>query len=399
MNFRYRGRDTMGKVQEGTLEAESAEQAKQQLRQRGVQVLELNEDDTEEAEGLFARRVTRTEIVYATNQLAVMVDTGISLSSALEGMLAQEQNPTFRKILRELNAAVQGGEDFSAALARHPKLFDRTYIALVKASEATGLLGPMLDRVAGYLRKELETRGKVRAAMAYPTVMMGLAIAVTIFLLTFVMPKFTPLFARKGIALPKPTIVCMAISDSLMGYWWAWLIGGTALALGVFFGRRTPTGRRIWDGIRISLPLIGPMHRKVVISRTVRTLGTMLSSGIPMLDALQLAAEVAGNVHYEELWSRVAQLVASGQQVHESLSGSPLFPPMLVQMMAAGEQTGKLGPVLERVSNYYDQEVETSLKAVTSIIEPLMISVMGVIVGTIGLALLLPIFSLSKAAG
>ena len=396
MEFSYKVRDPLGKLHEGTVEASNSEDATQQLRRDGFQVLELEEA---EGEGLFARSVSRSEVVYATNQLAVMVETGISLATALSGILEQEQNPTFRRILKELVAAVESGGDFSAALACHPRLFDKTYVSLIKASEATGLLAPMLERIALHLRKEVETRGKIRAAMAYPTVMAVLAIAVTIFLLTFVMPKFTPLFQRKGMVLPKPTILMMTVSDSLLHYWWAWLVGGAALVFGFIYGKRTVAGRKALDWLKIELPLLGPMNRKVVISRSIRTLGTMLSSGIPVLDALDLAAEVSGNYYYEQLWRRVAQEVMGGKQVFESLSGSKLFPPMLVQMISAGEQTGKLGSVLERVSNYYDQEVETSLKAVTSIIEPIMITVMGGVVGTIGLALLLPVFSLSKTPG
>jgi type IV pilus assembly protein PilC len=396
MEFSYKVRDPLGKLHEGTIDASSSEDATQQLRRDGFMVIELDET---EGEGLFARSVSRSEVVYATNQLAVMVDTGISLATALSGILEQEENPTFRRILKELISAVESGGDFSAALACHPRLFDKTYVSLIKASEATGLLAPMLERIALHLRKEVETRGKIRAAMAYPTVMAVLAVAVTIFLLTFVMPKFTPLFQRKGMVLPKPTILMMAVSDSLLHYWWAWLAGGAALVGGFIYARRTVVGRKTLDWLKIQLPLVGPMNRKVIISRSIRTLGTMLSSGIPVLDALDLAAEVSGNYYYEQLWRRVAQEVMGGKQVFESLSGSKLFPPMLVQMISAGEQTGKLGSVLERVSNYYDQEVETSLKAVTSIIEPIMITVMGGVVGTIGLALLLPVFSLSKTPG
>lgn len=394
--FAYQVRDPRGNVIDGTLDARDVEDATQQLRREGFQILEVNEAETG-APGLFSRRVSRSDIVYATNQLAVMVDTGITLATALDGMAAQEQNPTLKYVLKDLQKAVEGGEDFSKALANHPKLFDKTYVSLIKASEATGTLGTMLDRIATYLRKEIETRGKVKAAMAYPCVMLSLAVGVTIFLLTFIMPKFMPMFSSKGIKLPMATKVMMVISDAMLGYWWAWLIGLVALIVGIIYGKRTESGRLIWDTIKINLPLIGPMTRKVVISRSVRTLGTMLSSGIPMLDALKLTSEVAGNVHYERLWDQVSEEVTCGNQVCESLGKSTLFPPMLIQMVSAGEQTGKLGQVLERVSNYYDQEVETSLKAVTSVIEPILITVMGVVVGTIGMALLLPIFSLSSA--
>ncbi len=241
MEFSYKVRDPLGKLHEGTIEASSSEDATQQLRRDGFQVLELEET---EGEGLFARSVSRSEVVYVTNQLAVMVDTGISLATALAGILQQEQNPTFRRILKELVLAVESGGDFSAALACHPRLFDKTYVSLIKASEATGLLAPMLERIALHLRKEVETRGKVRAAMAYPTVMAVLAVAVTIFLLTFVMPKFTPLFQRKGMVLPTPTIVMMVVSDSLLHYWWAWLAGGASLVFGFIYGKRTVVGAR-----------------------------------------------------------------------------------------------------------------------------------------------------------
>jgi type IV pilus assembly protein PilC len=328
-----------------------------------------------------------------------MVDTGITLSAALDNIIQQEQNPSLKAVLADLKSAVEEGADFSAALARHPKLFDKTYISLVKASEATGTMGKMLERIAGYLRKELETRGKVRAAMAYPAVMMVLAVGVTIFLLTFVLPKFTPLFERKGVELPKPTRLMMNLSALLLDYWYAWAAAAVVLPLAVVLARRTESGRQAWDWLKINLPILGPMFRKVVISRSIRTLGTLLSSGIPMLDALELSADVAGNYHYERLWRSVGQTVTEGRQVCQALAGSPLFPPMLVQMISAGEQTGKLGPVLERVSNYYDQEVETSLKTVTSLIEPLMIAVMGVVVGGVALALLLPIFTLSRTPG
>ena len=395
--FQYRARDPLGNSLEGRLEAASREDAAQQLRREGFQVVELSDGD--DGEGLFPRIVRKGEIVYVTSQLAVMVDTGITLSAALDNILSQEQNPSLRKVLSSLQQAVQEGEDFSTALARFPKLFDKTYVSLVKASEATGSLGEMLDRIAGYLRKELETRSKVRAAMAYPSVMTVMAIAVTIFLLTFVLPKFTPLFMRKGMQLPKPTRVMMWLSDMLVNYWYAWAALAAAAVLLFVFGRRTPRGRQFIDWLKISMPLLGPMYRKVTISRSIRTLGTLLSSGIPMLDALQLASDVTSNVWYERLWRNVSSDVTEGKQICQSLAGEPLFPPMLVQMISAGEQTGRLGPVLQRVSNFYDQEVETSLKTLTSLIEPLMITIMGGVVGGIALALMLPIFQLSKSPG
>jgi type IV pilus assembly protein PilC len=394
MTFQYRVRDPLGNTHDGTLEAASLEDATQQLRRDGFQILDIDEDDGDAS--LFPRRVSKSDIIYVTAQLAIMVDTGITLSTALGGIIEQEPNPSFQRILNGLREAVEAGEDFSAALGRYPHLFDKTYRALVKASEATGTLGPMLDRIACYLRKEVETRGKVRAAMAYPMVMMVLACGVTIFLLTYILPKFAPLFKSRGTALPAPTRVMMAVSDAMLGYWYLWLAGAILLLVGFLFGKRTEPGRKALDWTRIHLPIVGTMFRKVIISRSIRTLGTMLASGVPIMEAIRLAGEVSGNVYYERLWRQVLDEVSTGRRICEVLRGNPLFPRVLVQMIASGEETGKLDSVLERVSAYYDGEVETSVKAATSLIEPIMIAIMGVVVGTIGLALLLPIFSLSR---
>jgi len=394
MTFQYRVRDPLGNIHEGTVEATSQEDATQQLRRDGFQVLEIDEAEGEGS--LFPKRISKNEIIYVTAQLAIMVDTGITLSTALSGILEQETNPTLKKTLTDLRDSVEGGEDFSSALQRYPRLFDKTYVSLVKASEATGTLGEMLDRIAAYLRKEVETRGKVRAAMAYPGIMMVLAFGVTIFLLTYILPKFTPLFKSKGTELPAPTMIMMAVSDVMLGYWYLWLLGAAALVIGFIFGKRTEPGRKLLDWTKINIPIIGPTFRKVTISRSIRTLGTMLASGVPIMDAIKLAGEVSGNYYYEALWEKVLDEVTAGKRICEILTGDPLFPRVLVQMIASGEETGKLDSVLQRVSTYYDSEVETSLKATTSMIEPIMIAAMGVVVGTIGLALLLPIFSLSK---
>ncbi len=395
MKFTYRVRDPLGKLHEGQVEAPTMEDAVQQLRRDGFHVLDLQEAEAAPG-GLFPRRVSKQELIYFTTQLALMVDTGIPLATAMDGILHQETNPTLQKVLRELKRDIEAGEDFSTALAKHPKLFDRTYVALVKASEASGTLGPMLERIASYLRKELETRGKVRAAMAYPMVMLVLAIGVTIFLLTYILPKFIPLFASRGVELPKMTRFVMGVSDVLLRYWYCW-VAGTGLAIaGFYWGRRTPAGRQLLDWLKIQMPILGPMFRKVAISRSLRTLGTMLGCGVPMLDSLRLSAEVAGNYHYEKLWHQVLEQVTGGKRICEVLTTTPLFPRVLVQMIAAGEETGQLDTVLQRVSTYYDQEVDMAIKTATSMIEPLMISLMGIVVGGIGMALLLPIFSLSR---
>jgi type IV pilus assembly protein PilC len=398
LTFAYQASDPLGEVVEGTLEVGSREEAISRLKREGLNVLELEEQAA--SFDLMPRGVRQSEIIFTTNQLAVMVDTGITLSQALGSIADQEANPALRKLLLDLKSSVEAGDDFSTALSRHPKHFDKTYISLIKASEQTGTLGEMLDTVAIYLRSQLETRQKIRAAMAYPGVMAVLAVGVTVFLLTYILPKFEPLFSRKGIKLPSVTILMMSASNVLLNYWPYWIAGTIAVILTYVFGRKTEPGRKILDWLKINFPIVGNMTRKVTLSRCVRTLGTMVASGVSMLEAIKLTAEVSSNWYYEQAWLRVLDEVTQGKRISESLQEErDLFPSTLVQMIDAGEETGKLDVVLGKVSSFYDKEVETALKATTSMIEPLMICAMGVIVGTIALGLLMPIFQLSRPSG
>jgi type IV pilus assembly protein PilC len=398
LNFTYKVRDALGKASAGSLAAASREEATTKLRKDGFQVVELAEVEEEEGLELLPQRIKQSDIIFLTSQLAVMVDTGITLSVALESIASQEENKTLKKVLADLKSRVEGGEDFSSALSRHTRYFDKTYISLVKASEQTGTLGEMLENISEHLRKQLETRQKVKAAMAYPCIMLVLATGVTIFMLTFVLPKFTPLFNRKGMKLPFATKILMAASDALLHYWYLWLIAIVALSLAYVFGSKTEPGRKFLDWVKLNLPILGKLNRKIIISRSMKTLGTMIGAGVSMLDALRLAAEVSGNIYYERIWIHVLDQITQGKRIAESLAGNKLFPSTLVQMISSGEETGKLDVVLAKVSNYYDREVETSIKSATSLIEPLLIVGMGIVVGSIAMGLLLPIFQLSRPA-
>lgn len=394
MTYQYVAKDALGQILKGTLQASSRDAATQMLRREGMSIVEIHQGHS--SGDLIPRRIKRSDIINLTNQLAVMVDTGITLSVALEGIADQEENPSLKNILMELKKAVESGESFSKALSAYPRHFNETYLALVSSAEETGALAASLDLIATYQRKDLESRGKLRAALTYPTIMLVVAIAVTIFLLTFVMPKFAPLFNRKGMTLPKPTQVMIVLSDAMIQYWYFWLAGLVAGVVAFLVWRRTQHGRRSLDWVKINAPILGPLCCKITLSRSVRTLGTMVGSGVAVLDAIRHSADVAGNSYFRKAWMRVLDQVTNGNQICEALSEEPLFPKTLVQMIGSGEETGKLAPVLEKVSAHYDREVETSLKTVTSLLEPLMITVMGVVVGGIGLSLLLPIFSLSR---
>jgi type IV pilus assembly protein PilC len=397
MSWRYRAKDAFGHILDGQVDAPTQEEASQTLKRQGLTVVTIDEDESES--GFWPARVSRSDLIKTTTQLALMVDTGISLSASLEGILREERNPELRRILRELRAAVEEGDDFSAALARFPEQFDPTYVALVRASEATGTLAEMLDRISHYLRKALDTRAKVRAAMTYPAVMLALAAGVTVFLLTYIMPKFVPIFEKKGVELPGPTRFLMGVSAILSEYWVMWLLLVVAALVAVPLGWRSDAGRKLRDWITIHLPLLGPVLKKAILARSLRTLGSMVDSGVSLLDALRLCGDVASNRFYLDAFVRVSEQVIGGSSISAALAGQPLFPSMLVQMISAAEQTGKLPEVLERVADHYDGEIETSLKVVTSTLEPMLITMMGLIVGGIAMSLLLPIFSLSRHAG
>ncbi|MEO8493576.1 MAG: type II secretion system F family protein [Planctomycetota bacterium] len=291
-------RNALGQKHDGAIDAATRDEAIQTLQRDGFQVLSIAEGD--DGLNLLPRRLTKSDIIYTTTQLAIMVDTGINLSAALQGLISQEDNPTLHKLLTALKKDVEAGEAFSAVEARHPRYFDKTFVALVRASEQTGTLGEMLTHIADYMRKDLESRGKVRSALAYPAVMLVMAICVTMFLLTFVMPKFTPLFARKGIKLPFTTVFPMQLSETITHFWYLWLAGIALLVAGFLFGRRTEAGRMALDWLRLNMPILGPMFRKVCISRSIRSLGAIVQSGVSVLEALKLSAEVSGNYYYEK---------------------------------------------------------------------------------------------------
>ena len=399
MQLEYKVRDPMGRILDGTLAALSADDAREKLARDGFHVIQVRASGDDAVPDLLPKRIRRKDIIYVANQLAIMVETGVTLAAALSGVAEQEENPTLKKLLLELRQRVEGGEDFSTALANHPKYFDKTFVAMIRASEQTGSLGAMLERIANYLQKEQETRAKVRGAMAYPLAMLLIAIGVTVFLLTFVLPKFQPLFNREGFELPTPTVVLLAVSGVFTNYWIAWVVGLLTVTVSFLIVRRTERGRSTIDWIKLRLPVLGSMNRKVALSRSIRTLGSMVQAGVSVLDAIQLSAEVCGNVHYARSWQRVLDRITQGDKICDCLRTDPLFPNTLVQMISAGEETGRLDHVLGKVSDHYDAEVDAALKTTTSLIEPIMITIMGLVVGGIGMGLMLPIFKLSSHAG
>ncbi len=401
-HYRYQARSAGGQTTTGVIAAANALAAAQTLRAQGNQVLQLT--PVAGAGGSMAERLkglnytsgpSQRDVLNMTTQLAVMIRAGISLRAALEGIAEQTENPKFRQVLMGIKSDVESGKQFSEALQKYPKLFGPLYVNMVRASEMSGSFAKMLERIAAYLSQQLETRAMVIGAMIYPGVIASMAIGVTIFLLTFVLPRFAAVFEGKESAMPGPTIFLMKLSAFMVEWWWA-VVGGLfgVLLLFILFIKTEPGG---WwfDAMKLRFPIFKRMFRALYISRSLHTMGELVNAGVPMLDTITITGDVSGNRLYKRLWHSVYASVKQGKKIANPLQKSPLLPKAVVQMVSAGEESGKLGEVLDEVSNFYAKQLREVIKTVTSMIEPVMIIVMGGIVGFIAMAIILPIFKLS----
>jgi type IV pilus assembly protein PilC len=338
----------------------------------------------------------RKDILNFTNQLAVMIRAGISLQDSLESIAGQNTNQRFKAIISDLKNRIEAGQSFSQALAEHPQVFTNLYINMVAAAEVSGSLSSMLQKLAEYLDSEAETRSQVRGAMVYPVIIAVMAVAVTIFLLCFVLPRFTAIFAGKEHLLPAPTKILMASSAFLRGFWYFIIPAAGALMWAFWYFIGTAGGRFWWDKTKLVLPLIKTLCRSLYITRSLHTMGVLIRAGVPILNTISITAQIAGNVLYKAMWLGVHEEVRQGKKIASSLTQYSLMPPNVVQMIRSGEDSGTMGDVLRDVSNYYARELKTVIKTVTSMIEPIMICVMGVLVGFIAMSIILPIFRMSS---
>ena len=338
---------------------------------------------------------SRKEILNFTKQLAVMVRAGISLQDSLESIAEQYEKSKFAAVIFDLQNQIEAGQSFSQALAKHPDVFTNLYINMVAAAEASGSLSSMLQKLAEYLDEEAQTRSQVKGAMVYPIVIAVMAVLVTIFLLCFVLPRFTAIFAGKEHLLPRPTKILMASSAFLRTYWFLILPavgGGTG---GFFYFIRTNFGREWWDETKLMLPLIKTLCRSLYITRSLHTMGVLTRAGVPILNTISITAQIAGNVLYKNMWLGVYNQVRQGEKIASSLLQYNLMPSNVVQMIRSGEDSGSLSEVLKDVSDFYGRELKTVIKTVTSMIEPIMIVIMGILVGFIAMSIILPIFKMS----
>lgn len=403
-NYRYQLRTNAGQVQTGTIAADSIAAAAALLRNQGGHVMQV----TPVASGMdSAKLLTRLKELNAgkpkakhvldfTTQLAVMMRAGINLRSALDGIAEQTTHPNFRKVLFALKTDVESGKQFSQALQRHPKLFSPLYINMVRASEMSGSFAEMLDRIAAYITQEIDTRKMVIGAAIYPGVIGTMAVAVTVFLLTFVLPKFKAVFAGKEDVLPWATNFLLGLSDFMVAYW-PMLIGGIiGIGGGLYAFGRTTVGSYWFDKTKLSIPIVKTMFRSLYISRSLQTMGQLVNAGVPMLDTLAITGDISGNYFYRKLWRDVYANVKQGKKIAAPLHNRKELPQAVVQMLSAGEESGKLGEVLDEISVYFGKQLKDQIKAVTGLIEPIMIILMGSVVGFIAMAIILPIFKMSQ---
>ena len=337
------------------------------------------------------------DILNFTNQLAVMVRAGISLQDSLESMAEQCQKEKFAVVITDLKNQIQAGKSFSQALAEHANVFSNLYINMIAAAEVSGSLSSMLQKLAEYLDQEAETRSQIRGAMVYPIIIAVMAVSVTIFLLCFVLPRFTAIFAGKEHLLPRPTIMLIA-GSSFLRHWWFLLVPGIAAAFGGFlYSIRTKAGRLWWDKTKLMLPLIKKLCRNLYITRSLHTMGVLTKAGVPILNTISITAQVAGNILYKDMWLGIYDQVRQGKKIASSMNQYTLMPSNVTQMIRSGEDSGTLSEVLRDVSDYYARELKSTIKMVTSMIEPVMIVLMGILVGFIAMSIILPIFKMSSA--
>lgn len=394
--FAWKGKTTTGVVESGEVTFASRDEAVAFLRRKRIITNYIREK--KKSAGLSLKLPTRgirgREVVVFTRQFATMVNAGLPLVQCLDILSKQAESLAFRQVIADVMHDVEAGSTLAEALNRRPTVFDNLYVNMVDAGEAGGILDDILGRLAGYLEAAEALRRKVKSAMTYPTVVLVVAVGATTFMLLFIIPTFARIFSDFGGDLPMPTKIVMALSNFLKGFWWALLGGLAGIVFAIKRYHKTPKGRLHIDKFLLTMPILGPILRKAAIARFTRTLGTMISSGVPILTALDITARTAGNKVIERAIIATKGSIGEGETIAAPLKESGAFPPMVVQMIAVGEETGALDKMLDKIANFYDEEVSVAVDTLTSIIEPIMIVVMGLLVGGMVVAMYLPMFKL-----
>ena len=395
--FAYKVRDRSGSLIEGTLEGANEQLVVAKLREMGyvpVSVTAQSRSLLTASIGGRGKKVSLKDVVVFTRQLATMVNAGLTILRALTILTEQTESKALAAVAGELTADIERGLSLSQAVARHPNVFPPVYLSMVRAGETGGALDTIMLRMADTLEKQLELRGKIRSAMSYPIAVAGIVVLIVTAMLLFVVPMFEGMYRDLGGELPLPTQVLIKLSGFVTGFWWllALMIGG-----GVFGLKRwkaTPQGRLAFDGFKLKLPVFGKLIHKTAVARFTRTFGSLIRSGVPIMESMDIVSETSGNAVMGAGVVDAKERVRVGEPVSTALGNYPVFPPMVVQMMAVGEETGALDEMLEKIADFYDREVEATVDALTSLIEPLLMVFMGVSVGGMVVALYMPMFQI-----
>ena len=390
-----------GKILKGELEAGDERIAQLQLKRRNLTIKKIKPKpkDLFENVAFFQPKITAKDVVIFTRQFSTMIDAGLPLVQGLTILAAQTENKTFQNVLKRVTKDVEGGSSLAEALKKHPKVFDGLYVNLVAAGEIGGILDTILQRLAAYIEKAEKLKTRIKGAMTYPIIVVAIAVLVISVILIFVIPVFQEMFSSFGKALPVPTQIVVNMSDFLKGNI-HYVIGAFIVFVFVFKKyRNTKKGRKQTDALALKLPVFGNLLKKSAVARFTRTLGTMISSGVPILDALEIVAKASGNVVLEEIIYEVRSSIAEGQTIAEPLSEADIFPRMVVQMISVGEATGALDTMLNKIADFYDDEVDAAVEALTSMLEPLLMVFLGGAIGGLVIAMYLPIFQMAAAMG
>ena len=395
-SFVYVARETgSGREIRSSVDAATEQAAIAALLNRNLLVVSIQEKMAKRGR-TSGGTVPLADLVVFTRQLATMIDAGLAMVQCLQALAEQTQNKAMRDIIKDVCARVESGDSFSEALQKHPKAFNRLYVAMVGAGEKGGLLAELLARLAVYLENTARLRKKVKSAMMYPTVVTVVAIAITVFLLIKVIPVFGDIYSGFGAKLPGPTLFLINLSTVVKKFFLLFLLGGGGLVYGWLYFIKTKPGREFWDRNRIRLPIFGIIAHKICLARFTRTLASLIRSGVPILEVLHIVSQTVGTVVMERAIKTASADIERGESISAALGKHPIFPNMIIRMITAGEQTGKIDNMLERISDFLDEEIETTLSGLTSLIEPILIVFLGVVVGGMVICMFLPIFKMSE---
>jgi type IV pilus assembly protein PilC len=396
----WEARARNGELRKGSMEADSPDVVESRLRGQQLQPTKVKKKPRE-IKLNFGSGVRDKDLVIFTRQFATMIDAGVPLVQGLEILSAQGENPRFNVILRDIKGFVEQGGTFSEALRRHPSVFDALFVNLIAAGEVGGILDTILNRLAEYIEKRNKLKGQVKSALAYPVGILIVAMIVIAVMLGFVIPSFKGMFADMGgeDSMPALTQLVITLSEAFINQFHFIALLFAAVGFGLSYSFRVPKTRRMWHQLMLVIPIVGPVMRKIAVSRFTRTLGTLLGSGVPILDAMGIVAKASGNMVVESAIDATADRIREGRTMAEPLMETKVFPPMVVQMIGVGEQTGALDTMLNKIADFYEEEVDVAVDSLTSLLEPLMMVFIGGIVGVILIAMYLPIFSIAGTVG